>query len=166
MVGGFLIALGPSMRWPTLLPSACAFHQRVPLERVVELNGLWLSPVERRGEEAAQLWACVGQTIYATGADYVTYATDVRKRGLMKLYGRISSGRIYNGPFLSEAVPVGAVFYLRPWKIQLLLTVWATGLLQPVLFRNAQDSYGTPIRRWYPLGWLKKRLKRRIRPSP
>ncbi|MFL5345659.1 MAG: hypothetical protein ACJ8AT_12765 [Hyalangium sp.] len=164
LVGGFLVAPGSAMRWPTLLPSACPFQQRVPLERMVELNGLWLSPSERRGGEAAQLWACVGETIFATGASYVTYATDVRKHGLMKLYRRISSAQIYEGPFLSEAIPIGAVFYLRPWRIQVLRMIWATGLLQAVLFRKPQDAYGMPIRRWHPLGWLKERMKRRARP--
>lgn len=159
MVGGFVIAPGPLMRWPKQLPTVSPLLQRVPVDRMIELNGLWLARSERRGAEAAQLWACVGETIYATGASYVTYSTDTRKRGLMKLYNRISSGRIYEGPFKTAAFPVGAVFYLRPWRIQVLLKVWATGLLQPFLFRNPEDSYSMPIRKWYPLGWLKKRLK-------
>ena len=130
----------------------------------------WISPVEVAltisdngqghallGAEAAQLWARVGECIQGYEGRYVTFAALANKRGLVRLYDRVASGRIYTGPWLGAGEL--KVYYLSQLRIRLLRATWQTGLLQPLLFRKPDPNPASPIRRWYPLGWL-KRLRR------
>src|SRR5262245_14012497 len=96
LVGGYSTAPGKVGRWFSQIPSKTKLHPVV--DRTLELNAVWLRAGMRGRAASAELWTCLGRDLAVRDVDYIVFAVNVKRVGLMRLYERIASGLLYEGP--------------------------------------------------------------------
>jgi hypothetical protein len=133
MVCGYMLVAGPHMRWPAMLDQPSEFQRRTPIEHMMELNGVWLRRELRGGPQAASLWIQIGRDFCSQRIPYLTYVVDPRKSGLVRLYKRISSGIIYEGPVSSQFLPTARIYWSSRRRFQCLRILYIPGLLKRFL---------------------------------
>jgi hypothetical protein len=112
MIGGYLTAPGATGRWFSQIPQPTKLHAVV--DRTLELNCVWLN-VEMRGRAAsAELWTGIGRDLAERDVDYIVFAVNAQRAGLMRLYARMVTELLYEGPVVNSSFPTGRYFYALP----------------------------------------------------
>ncbi|SMF59797.1 hypothetical protein [Pseudobacteriovorax antillogorgiicola] len=118
MVGGFAFALGQDMAWPQVLPDSQNFFHAVPQKFCLEINLVWAKgKLHDSYQLMMKFWLTV--THYAgsiSDIDYITFAVDARHEYLVRLYERLSLGRIYEGDVPKYPGRRAVVFYTSPFR--------------------------------------------------
>lgn len=124
LIGGYSTAPGAAGRWFSQIPTPTKLHSCV--QHTLELNAVWLRPDLRGRSPSAELWTSLGRDLSNRDVHYIVFAVNVRRLGLMRLYERVASGILYEGPIVNSSFPSGRYYYALPERFAAL----------PELYRN------------------------------
>ena len=119
--GVFAFALGNDMAWPSVLPEAGSIFQTVPQKYCLEINLVWASGKLHDSYVAMlRFWfAVVQRAANFSNIDYITYAVDIRRSYLVKLYRRLACGTLFRGEVPKYPGREAIVFYTTPMRCKL-----------------------------------------------
>lgn len=97
--GGYALARGEVMAWPSLLQQPVSFFQKHDIKRCLEFNMAWAKgPLHDQCIDMIRFWTSSSRIIKEmTDIDYVTFAVDASYVRLVKLYERIATEVIFKG---------------------------------------------------------------------
>lgn len=120
MLGGFELVRGSEMTCYTLFDWASTPLADIPASAMVELNCVWLAPELRRSWASIRFWRGLARCLQHRRETHIVFAIDARKPGLERFYRPIIAGHAYSGPFASERVPAGTVYWTTPRHFRFL----------------------------------------------
>ena len=124
--GGYSTAPGRVGRWFKQIPVTTKLHQVV--DHTLELNAVWLKPGLRGRATSAELWTELGRDLASRDVEYIVFAVNVRRMGLMRLYERIGEELLYEGPVVNSSFPSGRYFYATPERFAALPEIYRSDL--------------------------------------
>ncbi|NRA66513.1 MAG: hypothetical protein HRU19_18640 [Pseudobacteriovorax sp.] len=121
MQGGYAFALGSDMAWPQVLPDANKIFSTVPKRFCLEVNLVWATKdLHASYKNMINFWSSiVTEAANYKHIDYITYAVDVRREYLVKLYKRLSCGVLYRGEVPKYPGREAIVFYSTPFRCKI-----------------------------------------------
>jgi hypothetical protein len=114
LVGGYATAPGASGRWLSQIPDVATLCARVPVDRTLELNSVWLDPRLQGTSASSDFWIAIGDDLARRPVDHIVFAANTRKRGLVRLYRKIAVGILYEGPIVNSSLPSARFYYSTP----------------------------------------------------
>ena len=107
MIGGYIVAITPPFRSLDLVPpkalQASSIYNKLDLDSVLEINGLWLSPLASNRLYSVRTWFRLYQDIISSPKKHLVYVYDQGKEKLGKLYSACDPQTIYAGKTLRLA---------------------------------------------------------------
>jgi hypothetical protein len=142
LIGGYATAACSHGRWLALIPDLTALALRYTVDRTLELNSVWLDRRLQGTSASSDFWIALGHELSSRPVDYIIFAANARRRGLLRLYTKIAVGVLYEGPLVNSSVASARFYYSTPERFAILPALYA-----PDLQARTNTGRGTTVMR-------------------